>query len=36
VTHSERESGAGGHAKSVVSLRIEPTRIYAMDPHRGG
>lgn len=36
IPGSERESGAGGRAKPVVSLRIEPTRIYAMDPRRSG
>lgn len=35
IPGSERESGAGGRAKPVVRLRIEPTRIYAMDPRRG-
>ncbi len=28
-------SGAGGRDKPIVRLKIEPTRIYAMDPQRG-
>jgi hypothetical protein len=36
IPGSEGVSGAGGREKPIVRLRIEPTRIYAMDPQRGG
>jgi hypothetical protein len=35
IPGSERTSGAGGRHKPVATLKIEPTRIYAMDPQRG-
>lgn len=36
IPGSERESTAGGRSKPVATLRIEPDRIYAMDPRRQG
>jgi uncharacterized pyridoxamine 5'-phosphate oxidase family protein len=35
VPDSRRQSTAGGREKPVLTLRIEPTRIHAMDPRRG-
>lgn len=34
IPGSESVSGAGGREKPVARLKIEPTRIYAMDPQR--
>ena len=34
IPGTERESTAGGRPKPVLTLRIEPTRIHAMDPRR--
>jgi uncharacterized pyridoxamine 5'-phosphate oxidase family protein len=35
IPGTRRMSTAGGREKPVLSLRIEPTRIHAMDPRRG-
>lgn len=35
IAGTERVSGAGGRDKPTVRLKIEPSRIYAMDPQRG-
>lgn len=34
LPNTRRESTAGGRPKPVLTLRIEPTRIHAMDPRR--
>lgn len=36
IPESKGVSSAGGREKPVVRLRIDPTRIYAMDPQRDG
>jgi uncharacterized pyridoxamine 5'-phosphate oxidase family protein len=34
IPNTRRESTAGGRSKPVLTLRIAPTRIHAMDPRR--
>jgi uncharacterized pyridoxamine 5'-phosphate oxidase family protein len=34
IPDTRRESTAGGRSKPVLTLRIDPTRIHAMDPRR--
>lgn len=34
VANTRRQSTAGGRTKPALTLRIEPTRIHAMDPRR--
>lgn len=36
IPNTRRDSTAGSRTKPVLTLRIEPTRIHAMDPRREG